>query len=101
MDEVKDWLMELSLGDELPARNYDCKEMARLAKKCLALIHENDTFTTMPVANQHNLYVSPLYYSCKECFADLHKPMRYCWYCGRRILWNDEKNEIKTSNDHF
>jgi hypothetical protein len=44
MDEIKEWLRELSIGDELPVRDYGYKETARLARKCLALLndYEND-----------------------------------------------------------
>ena len=40
MDEVKDWLINLSIGDAYPVRDYGYKETARLANKCLALLKE-------------------------------------------------------------
>ena len=38
MDEVKDWLINLSIGDAYPVRDYGYKETARLANKCLAML---------------------------------------------------------------
>ena len=42
VDEIKEWLKELSIGDELPVRDYGYRETARLARKCLALLRKQE-----------------------------------------------------------
>ena len=64
MDEVKDWLINLSIGDAYPVRDYGYKETARLANKCLALLKEqekqiNELEHNLSVAeNNLNFYIN-------------------------------------------
>ena len=57
--------------------------------KWCPLLPEDDLQTTEAVPTQVNVLLTPEYYSCKECFAELWQPMLYCWHCGRKIIWKD------------
>lgn len=30
-------------------------------------------------------------YKCPKCFILVERKMRYCWNCGERLDWNDER----------
>lgn len=87
MDEVKEWLTDLSFGDAYPVRYHDHKETARLAKRCLNLLKEQEQKTGKWLPCKASIYPYGYDVKCSECGIQMGSTFgyHYCPKCGAKM----------------
>ena len=58
---------------------------ADTVRDALALLKEQGP--VKPVWHECNEYIG--YFACGACGANMGTNPKYCWYCGRKVKWND------------